>query len=571
MQTSRFQLGIQILLGLAVILLLNILGNSRIGGRPLYGALDLTEEGRYTLTEGTKAMLEQQEDIIFVRVLLEGDFPAGFKRLQEATRDMLDDFRSVSPNIEYEFFNPNEGSIDEINQRRQAYTEQGINPVNLRVKGVDGISSTAIYPYAIFRKGENTVIVNILENEVPGVPSDVVLNNAVALLEFKFARAVQQLSRGYSPIIAFTTGQGELAPLQTADLQKQLRTFYDVGRLALDSIVAIPKEIAALVVARPTQPFSERNKFKIDQFVMNGGKVLWLIDRVAMTLDSLQGRQEFYPTAYDLNIDDLLFRYGVRLNDDLVLDVNCTRIPLATGIVGNAPQFDLFPYPYHILALAETKHPIIKSLGPVNMFYPSSIDITPRTKTPVEKTVLFRSSERTRYQKLPVGLDFRFLKQDIDASKFDKEPRTLAVLLEGTFPSLYENKVTDANLAVLEEVGVEFQTSSTPTKMIVVADGDIAANPTRPDGSYLPLGFNRYEKFQFANKDFLVNALEYLLDEGGVIQARGKEVRLRLLDKERAQAESTWWRTLNIGLPLLFLALFGFGYWWWRRRKYAVG
>ncbi len=566
----RTQTLLQFSLGLAVVLLLNIVANSRMGGRPLYGALDLTEEKRYTLTSGTKQLLENQEDIIFVRVLLDGEFPAGFKRLQEAAREMLEDFRSVSPYIEYEFYNPNEGSVDEINQRREQYKEDGILPVNLRVKGVEGTSTTSIFPYAIFYKGERSIPVNILENEVPGVPSDVVLNNAVALLEYKFANAIQKLNQSYKEVIAFSSGQGELPPIKTADLEKELRNYYEVGRLELDSVAVIPQEIAALVVAKPTQPFTDKNKFKIDQYVMNGGKVVWMLDRVAVDLDSLQGRPEFYPATYDLNIDDLLFRYGVRLNDDLVQDLRCSRIPLATGVLGNAPQFDLFRYPYHVLALPQTNHPVVRSLEAVNFYYPSSIDLSPRTKTPIDKTILLMSSDAARYQKLPVGLDFDFLRYDLDPSKFQRDSLVMAVLLEGTFPSMYENRLSEDNLAVLQQIGVEYKSQSVPNSMIVISDGDVAANPVRPDGSVLPLGLNVYEKYQFSNKDFLINSLEYLLDQGGIIQARGKEVRLRMLNNERAEAEASFWRILNIGLPVVLLLLFGFVYFLLRRRKYAA-
>ncbi len=559
---------IQLLAAIAIVLLVNILANSRVGGRPLYGSLDLTEEKRFTLSQGTVDLLEAQTDIIFVRVLLEGDFPAGFKRLQTATREMLEDFRGVSPYIEYEFFDPNQGTVDEINQRREQMREEGMIPVNLRVKGVEGTSTKSIFPYAIFYLGERAIPVNILENEVPGVPSEVVLNNAVALLEYKFASAVQKLVQGYNPIIALTTGQGELAPIESADLEKQLRNFYDVGRLDLDSVVAVPQEIEALIVAKPTQPFSDRDLFKIDQYVMNGGKVMWLLDKVAVDLDSLQGREQYFPRPYDLNLDDLLFRYGVRMDDNLVLDLRCTRIPLATGVVGNAPQFDLFRYPYHVLALPRSNHPVVKSLEAVNLLYPSSIDISPRTKTPVNKEILLMSSETARYQKLPVGLDFDFLRYDFEAEYFDKDSLVFGVVLDGVFPSLFENRVTQENLDVLASLDISFQKESVPNRMIVVSDGDVAANPVRPDGSVLPLGFNVFEKYQFSNKDFLVNALEYLLDDTGVIQARGKEVRLRMLDTERAESEKQFWQLLNIGLPLLFLGLFGFGYHQWRKRKY---
>ncbi len=561
---------VQFFLGLGVLLLINIVANSRMGGRPLYGALDLTEEKRYTLTEGTKTLLEAQEDVIFVRVLLEGEFPAGFKRLQSATREMLEDFHSESPYIEYEFYNPNEGTVDEINTRREQYKEEGIVPVNLRVKGVEGTSTTSIFPYAIFYKGERSVYVNILENEIPGVPSDVVLNNAVALLEYKFANAIQKLNRSYREIIAFSTGQGELPPIQTADLEKELRTYYDVGRLSMDSVAVIPQDISALIIAKPTRPFSDNNKFKIDQYVMNGGKVMWLLDRVAVDLDSLQGRPEYYPKPYDLNIDDLLFRYGLRFNDDLVQDLRSTRIPLATGMLGNAPQFDLFRYPYHVLALPQSNHPIVRSLEAVNLFYPSSIDLSPRTKTPIDKTILLMSSDAARYQKLPVGLDFDFLRYDLDPNKFQQDSLVMGVLLEGTFSSMYENRLSPENLAVLEDIGVEYQSQSVPNAMIVVSDGDVVANPVRPDGSVVPLGYNVFEKYQFSNKDFLFNALEYLLDDGGIIQARGKEVRLRMLNNERAEAEATFWRVINIATPVALLLLFGLVYFLLRRKKYGL-
>lgn len=568
--SPKIQAIIQVGLALVVVVLINIFANLRINGFPLYGALDLTEEGRYTLTEGTEALLEEQDDIIFARVLLEGEFPAGFKRLQKATREMLEDFRSVSPYIEYEFFNPNTGTVDEINERKKQLSEQGINAINLRVKDVEGTSVQSIYPYVIFYRGEQSLPVNILENEVPGVPNEVILNNAVALLEYKFASAIQKLRQGYNPIVALSTGQGELPPIRTADLEKELRQFYDVGRLALDSVVVIPQEIEALIVAKPTRAFTERNKFKIDQYVMNGGKVMWLLDRVAVDLDSLQGRSEFYPAPYELNLDDLLFRYGVRMNDDLAMDLRASRIPLATGVVGNAPQFDLFRYPYHVLALPRTNHPIVRSLDAVNLFYPSTLDLSPRTKTPIEKTILLMSSENARYQKLPVGLDFDFLKVDPDPARYNKDSLVFGVLLEGTFPSLYENRVSQTNLDVLSQLDIEFKTQSVPNRMLVVMDGDIAANAVRSDGSVMPLGFNVFEKYQFSNKDFLVNALEYLLDDSGVIEARGKEVRLRMLNTERAEQEAQFWQLLNIGLPLLFLGLFGLGYSYWRKRKYQA-
>jgi len=568
-KSKKWQASVQALTAFAIVIFVNIAANSRIGQKALYGAIDLTEEKRYTLTQGARNMLGDLEEVVFVRVLLEGEFPAGFKRLQTATREVLDDFRAHSGYIEYEFVDPNVGTQEDVNAKREEMAKDGIIPVNLRVKTNDGTSTQLIYPYAIVYYKGRSIPVNILENEVPGVPSDVILNNAVALLEYKFASAIQKLDRGDKPIVAFTESHGELAPQQTADLEKSLRSSYELGRLNLDSVVMIPKEVNALIVAKPRLPFSEKDKFKIDQFVMRGGKVLWLIDKIAVDLDSLQNRKEFYPSAYELNIDDLLFRYGVRINDDLALDLTCTRIPLATGMVGNAPQFDMFKYPYHVLALPRSNHPVVKSLEGVNLYYPSTIDLNIETKLPLQKTPLLLSSEHARFQKLPVGMDFNFLRYELDPEKFPYNSLVYGALLEGKFGSMYENRMTRENLDLLEQVGAPFKNESDESRMIVVADGDVAANPIRSDGSVLPLGTNIFEKYQFSNKDFLVNAMEYLLDETGIIEARGKDVRLRLLDETRAKQEKTSWQLFNIALPLALLALAGFVYAFVRRRKYA--
>lgn len=568
--SKKIQSLIQLALFVGIILFLNILANARIGGRALYAYLDMTEEKRFTLTSATRGLLEGLDDVVYVKVLLEGEFPAGFRRLQAATQDMLDDFRAVSGFVEYEFENPNQGSVQEINARREELAKDGITPINLRVKGVEGTEERQIYPYAIVYRKNRPLVVNLLENEVPGVPPDLILNNSIALLEYKLANAIQKLALSRKPNILFTKGHGELDGLETADLVKTLREFYEVGRISLDSVVSVGQEAAALIVAKPTRPFSERDKFKIDQYIMNGGKVLWLLDRVRVDLDSMRGRSSYYPNEYELNLDDLLFRYGVRIQPDLVLDVQCSRIPLATGMVGNAPQFDYFRYPYHLVVTPRADHPIVKSLGPLNLFYPSIIDTSVAVGQGIERTVLLESSPNSRLQFLPVEMNFEFLRTDLQEEKFNKPPQPLAVLMEGAFRSRYENRVTEAMLEGLNELGMEFKAASEPTKMIVVADGDIAKNKTNPaQQSFSPLGYNEFERYLFANKDFVVNALEYLLDGQGVIEARGKEVRLRLLDTVRARQEKTFWQSLNILAPLAFLGLFGLGFNWLRRRRYG--
>jgi len=566
----KIQSLVQLGLFAGILLFINVLANARIGGQAMYTYLDMTEEKRFTLTDPTVRLLEGLDEVVYVRVLLEGEFPAGFKRLQSATRDLLDDFRSVSGYVEYAFEDPGQGTVEQINERRQQLSKDGINPVNLRVKDTEGTAEKLIYPYAIVYYKNRNIIVRLLENEVPGVPPEVTLNNSVGLLEYKISNAIQKLQLSRKPNILFTAGHGELEPMQTADLHKTLRDYYEIGRINLDSVVAVGSEASVLVIAKPTRAFSEKDKFKLDQYVMNGGKVLWILDQVRVDLDSLQGRQQYYPNEYDLGLDDLLFNYGTRIQPNLVLDMQCSRIPLATGMVGNAPQFDYFKYPYHLVVTPKSDHPIVKSLGAVNLLYPSSIDTSVVIKTGVTKTPLLESSKNTRMQYIPVEMDFEFLRYDLDPNKFDEDPQVLSLLMEGTFPSLYKNRVTESMLSGLQEMGLEYKEISEPTKMIVVSDGDVARNRVRKDGtSFSPLGYNEFERYLFANKDFMVNAIEYLLDEQGVIEARGKEVKLRLLDTVEAQENAGFWQLVNIGLPLGFLAVFGLAYNWLRRRRYA--
>ena len=568
--SKKGQAFLQLGLFAGILVFVNILANARFFGKPMYVHADLTEEKRYTLTAATRSLLEELDDVVTVRVLLEGSFPAGFKRLQTATRDMLDDFRSESGYVEYEFSDPRAGSTAQVRKVAEELARDGLVPVSLRVKESGETSQKLIYPYALVYYKGRSMPVRLLENEVPGVPPDVVLNNSIGLLEYKFANALEKLRNPRKPPIVFSSGHGELAPLETADLEKDLRAFYETGRIHLDSVVSLRPDIAVLIIAKPTQPFSEKDKFKIDQYVMNGGKVLWLLDALRVDLDSLRLSGEYVPVEYELHLDDLLFRYGVRIQPNLILDMQCTRIPIVTGMVGNAPQFDYERYPYHPVVTPASGHPIVKSLAPVNLFYPSVIDTSVRTRTPVRKTLLLASSERSRLQYSPVRLSFDFLRYDLDPAKFDHGRQPVAVLLEGIFPSMYENRVTESMLSGLRSLNLEFRKESPETAMIMVSDGDIARNGVdRQNRAVKPLGFNEFEGYQFANKDFVINAIEYLLDGRGVIEARSKEVKLRLLDRSKAQSEAFKWQAINIVVPLVFLALFGLAYNGLRRRRYG--
>lgn len=554
---------IQALTNLALIIGIAIFAN--ILANFFYGQVDLTEEKRFTLTEPTKELLTNLDDVVYVQVLFGGDFPAGIKRLQNEVEEMLEDFRSESGYIEYEFINPYDGDTETVNGRIEELKKDGIVPVNLRIVDVDGTKEVFGYPYAIFNYGGRIFPVDFLEN-TPGVSPDENINNSVRLLEYKFAQAISKLQQYQRQNILVTRGHGELIKEQTLDIERTLEQFYNVDTINLANVTNLPPdEVSLLIIAKPRAPFSEKEKFVIDQYVMNGGKVLWLVDKMNVGLDSMR-RPDYIPQEYPLNLEDQWFKYGFRVNSDLVLDLENTKIPQVIDAQGT---MDLFPWFYHLKVTPRSEHPIVKGINPVNLFFPSSID-TVRTKTDIKKTVLLTSSDYTRLQLPPVRLNFEILRYDPDPAKFNKGPLPLAVLLEGQFPSLYENRVTEGMAASLNELGLEPKYVSDPTRMLVVSDGDVIKNwPRSRTGALPPLGLNIYERQLYANKPFLVNAIEYLLDDAGVIAARSKEVKLRLLDTVKARAEGGFWQILNLVVPLVFLGIFGFVFNWWRRRKYA--
>ncbi len=563
---------LQLVLFAGVLLFLNILSNVRFSGRPLYARFDLTEERRFTLTKGSRELLDELDEIVYVNVLLEGDFPVGFKRLQDATRQILDDFRSETGYVEYEFEDPSAGSVEEANERRKELSKDKIEATVLKVKGKDGNRQQLIYPYAICYYKGRSIVVNMLENEVPGVSPEVILNNSVQLLEYKFISAFKKLKDGSRSVVAFTTGHGELDPSETYDLEKTLRQFHDTGRIHLDSLVSISQDASVIVIAKPRFPFSEKDKFKLDQYVMNGGKILWLIDKLQVDLDSLQGRKEYFPAEYDLNIDDLLFQYGVRIEPNIVLDMQCSVIPLTTGQVGSNRKPDLFPYPYHLVVTPVADHLTTKNLGPINLLFANSIKADIGTNTAMKRTPLLESTRYSRYQYLPVGLNFDFLRYDLDPTKFDKGAQTLAVLMEGTFSSMYKNRVNEEMLSGFEQIGLKFRAESVPTSMIFVSDGDITKNKVKrdPKGTFvLPAGFNDYNGIYYSNKDFMLNAIEYLLGKDGFIEARGKNVKLRLLDQNKIDEWKQTIQAVNILAPLMFFGIFAAVFLFLRKRKFA--
>ena len=551
----------------AILILINVIASY------LHGYIDLTEEKRFTLADSTADLLYEIDDRIVIKILLEGKFPASFKRLQQATREMVDEFRDENSDIEYVFEDPEEGSMEDANLRVKSLAEKGIIPRMITFfEGKERVQKR-VFPYAIVQYGDRDVVVNLLETASGPEDEETTLNKSVSLLEYKLANAIQKITAKKQGNIVFTTGQGELDRKYRASLKNELSRYYNVGEIPLDSITHIGQNADLVIVARPTKEFTLQDQFKLDQYVMNGGKIIWLIDKMDAHVDSIQAYKFYVPQVYPLGLDDMWFKYGARIQSNLVLDLQSTAIPQVVGMSGGKPQTQLFPWFYHPLVAPASDHPIVKNLDRVNMFWPSTID-TIQTKTKIDKTVLLASSQFSRYQINPMRLNFEILKSEPQPEQFNKGRQAVALMLEGEFPSFFENRVDPSFEKTLEQINQPFKEVSPPTKQLIVSDVDFAANwfNERSQESY-PMGYNQFmprgqNNFQ-GNQDFMINAIEYMISDRGVLEARNREVKLRLLNGPKVREEKTKWQLINIGLPLLFIVVFGFVYNYLRRRKYT--
>ncbi|MCD4746626.1 MAG: gliding motility-associated ABC transporter substrate-binding protein GldG [Bacteroidales bacterium] len=553
----------QLILSLAIIVLLNIIGSF------VYTRFDLTSEKRYTLSESTKKLLKNLDDIVYFQVYLEGEFPAGFKRLRNATKEMLDEFRAYSNNIQYEFINPS--SCSDKNERNDIYRlliERGLNPTDLQVKTNDGTSQQIIFPGAIATYKSNELPVHLLISQM-NMPPEEVLNNSIQGLEFNLANTIRKLTVNIKPKIAFIEGHGELTSLETADITNALKEYYIVDRIKIDGKLSslterdnidslktrIVNKYKAIIIAKPDSVFNEKDKFIIDQFIMRGGKVLWLIDPVFASMDSLQYSEATMGIINNINLEDQLFNYGVRLNTNLIMDLNALPIPLRTGQIGGQPQIDFFPWYFFPVITPTIEHPVVNNLNAIKTEFISTID-TIKTSN-VNKTILLTTSKYSRTVNTPVYINLDILKEEPDKLLYNKQNLPVACLLEGEFESVFKNRIPSE---IMQNKDIGFLEKSIPNKMIIVADGDIIRNQIQNlDGKKtpLPLGYDRYTRQSFGNKEFILNAMNFLVDNSDLISIRSRELKLRLLDRTKINNNRLFWQLLNIILPVLMIIIFG--------------
>lgn len=555
-RTRRLAYGIAVL---GILTAVNVLGSR------YFSRVDFTEEKRFTLSPLSRKTAGGLTDDVHITVFLDGKLPSGFNRLKQATSDLLADLKAYSDGrLQYTFVNPMDGDHDQQQAQLNALAEQGISPTNLTVRTDAGLTQQLIFPGALVTYNNTQVAVSLLQNR-SGASHEEVLNNAVQNLEYAFVSALQKVTAGGKPLIGFTEGHGELNELQLHDAIQSLSDGYQVGWVNLEQLTFDGlNQLEVLIVAKPKRPFSEAEKYKINYFVMNGGRVLWAIDQVDAALDSLRTTGEQLVLPRQLNLDDLLFSYGIRFNYDLVADMNSTEIPLTVGNIGGQAQVELAPWLFFPVFVPLTEHPVLKDLDGIRSEFAGTLDTI--TVAGVRKEVILQSSPFSRLLDVPATISLQMAGEVPDPATFKNHPYPVAAILEGTFPSVFLNRPVPEGIVSSPPLPAQ----SKPTKMLAVADGDVFKGQVDPtDGSPYPLGWDRFTDRQHGNKSFLLNAIDYLANDGGLIALRAKEVKLRLLDPIKIEATSIYVKILNITLPPFCLLLAGLLQRYIRKRRYG--
>jgi ABC-2 type transport system permease protein len=534
---------------------------------------DLTEDKRYSLNKTTVNLVKNLEEPVQIDVFLKGEFPAGFRKLATTTQEFLQTLKEEnSSSISYRFISPE----DEMPGTGKTYADSlvalGVSPINLTVQVKSGQENKLVYPYAIVSNSNSSTIVNLYSGG-RRVISHSEMNNAEAMMEYNFTKAFDDLSKTTKPLIAYSMGNGEPTQANTYSMIEAIRENYTPFLFNLNNHKIIPDTFKALIIVKPSIPFNDAQKLAIDQFVMRGGKLLWFIDGLYAEQDSLRFKTETIAFDRSLNLDDLLFRYGVRINPDLIMDLQSDFMPFAVGGDASNPQYEFLHWNYYPLFESKENHLITKNLGLVSGRFVNSIDTVGGEG--LRKTVLLSSSSNSRLLKTPVLISLNENRNTPEDAAFRENNIPAAVLVEGQFTSLYKARVSKTTMDSLSVAGFPYKEESVENKIIIVADGDMVLNDVSTQEGPLPLGMNLFTagtqyEYPFANRQFLINCLEYLLSNPDIIQTRNKEIVLRLLDSKKVSEQKTTWQFINIALPILIVVIFGFIYQYFRKRKYAV-
>ena len=537
-----------------------------LAGHFLYKRFDLTADKRYTLSKTSLNIVGEVKEPLYIDVFLEGDFPGEFKKLQTETQQLLEEFKSNNSNIIFQFVNPLEKE-EEKESIMQSFMQRGLTPVNVTVNDKGQQTQEVVFPWAIATCGNRSVKVPLLKNMMGASTAEKVVSS-VQHLEYAFANAINTVSKAKQKKVAVIRGNGELHDVLMADFIKSVKDNYYIGPFTLDSVAKSPvaslkylKKYDLAIIAKPTEAFSDEEKQVLDQFVINGGKTIWLVDQVNMEMDSLynqSGSNLAFPR--DLNLNDMFFKYGIRIRPDLIFDLQNTPISLATGEQGSATQYTQYPWFYSPMIYPTLKNPIVSNLDGIKFEFASPIE---PLKNAINKTVLLQSSQYSKLVGTPGEINLKVVSERPDQKDFAGTGNyPVAVLLEGKFHSVYENRV-------LPFKDLTFKTSEKEGKMIVISDGDVIKNQLDKNFQPLELGYDKWTNNLYANKEFMMNCVNYLLDDNGLINIRNKEVNLPILDKEKVYASYTQSQVITVAVPIVILLLFGVAFTFLRKRKYS--
>ena len=554
LESKRLEKVLLVLVAIASFVLVNQLANR------YFFRLDLTEEKRFSITDATKKQLQQLPDVVTIEIYLAGELPAGFKRMQQSLLETVEEFNIFSDGkITYQLIDPNTAIS---NQSRAEYMQsimaKGLQPTDVFINEDGNRVQKRIFVGVIVSYGNRELGVQLFKGNQTATPEER-LNQSVEGIEYELANAIHQITQESRPHVGLVTGHNEMDSINLYSFKKLLNEHYRTRKISLNELENQSPDLLMLI--QPRIAYSTLEKYRLDQFIMNGVKVIFILDKVAVNMDSAAAGTYSFP--YELNLDDMLFKYGVRINNDLVQDYVAGAYPIIVGNSGNQPQIQLLQWPFFPIINTYSKHVIVRNLDATKGEFVSSIDTVKATG--IRKTMLLSTSSYSRVSTAPVYVDINILQESLAPDKFNEQNIAVGYLLEGKFTSHFKNKFLPEDI-----VETDFVANGKTSSMVVIADGDFVKNNVDPrNGSPLPVGFDPYMGQQFANGDLVMNAIQYLLEGDGLISARAKQVIIRPLDKIKVSKYQNYYQAINLLLPLLMIFIVGMSVYIVRKRKYS--
>ncbi len=550
----------KLFLTIAIVIVINIVGSQ------IFHRFDLTKDQRYTLSQTSLNIVKNVNEPLYIDVYLEGDFPGEFKKLQTETQQLLEEFKARNSNIIFQFINPLDNEDNSLGKAKEL-VGKGLTPISITVDDKGKQSQEMVFPWAIARYNNKEIKIPLLKNTMSQTTEEKVVSS-VQHLEYAFANAFNTISRNKQKKIAVIKGNDEMQDLLMADFIKEVRNNYFIGTFTLDSVAKKPveslsylKKYDLAIISKPQEKFSEQEQQVLDQYIINGGKTIFLIDQVHAEMDSLTSSGSTLAFPNDLGLNEMFFKYGIRIDPTLIKDEQSIPIKLASGNQGSQTQYQQYLWKFSPFVSPETNHPIVKNMEGIKFEFANPIELL---KNNIAKTILLRSSPYSRVVGTPAQINLNMVEEKTDMREyFNKGSIPVAVLLEGKFTSVFQNRVLPFDDKTF------LGQSEKDNKMIVISDGDVIKNQLDKSGIPLELGFDKWTNNLYGNKEFMLNCVNYLLDDNGLINIRSKEVDIPILDKEKVYANYSETQLITVGIPIVILAIFGILFTYLRKRKYS--